>query len=166
MPCGRTEWGALEGHSVNQSPCQVLPPHEQRPCVSAVRTAGVGGGSRGSLFQRYNGLLRHRLVDNLASNRSLRKAVVEGGETLPRGRRQLLPICSGRSGVLAWDHRRENTALGPGRGGLHLQPGLPGHFRLLRNGAGEGRESARIERKRRGLRKSVLTPFSPPRRNL
>lgn len=118
------------------------------------------------MFQRYNGLLRHRLVDNLASNRSLRKAVVEGGETLPRGRRQLLPICSGRSGVQAWDHRRENTALGPGRGGLHLQPGLRGHFRLLRNGAGEGRESARIEHKRRGLRKSVLTPFSPPRRNL
>ena len=46
MPCGRTEWGALEGHPVNQSPCQVLPPHEQRPCVSAVR-AGVGGEGGG-----------------------------------------------------------------------------------------------------------------------
>ena len=138
MPCGRTEWGALEGHSVNQSPCQVLPPHEQRPCVSAVRTAGVGGGSRGSLFQRYNGLLRHRLVDNLASNRSLRKAVVEGGETLPRGRRQLLPICSGRSGVLAWDTEGRAQHLAPGGAACISSPGFPGIFASFGMGRGRG----------------------------
>lgn len=55
MPCGRTEWGALEGHSVNQSPCQVLPPHEQRPCVSAVRTAGWGAGAGAACFRDITG---------------------------------------------------------------------------------------------------------------
>ena len=67
MPCGRTEWGALEGHSINQGACQVLPPHQQRPWVPAVEAGGPGR----LVSERDNALLRHRLVDNLASNRSL-----------------------------------------------------------------------------------------------
>lgn len=71
---------------------------------------------------------------------------------LPQGHQQLLP--------------RRSPVVGEGPVGgraspwpLHLIPGTRGSFRPL--GKGPQGQSAK-----RGLRESVLTPFSPPRRNL
>ena len=65
MPWGRTRWDALKGHSVNQSTCQVLRLHQQR-------LVGVACRARGRLFQKYNALLHHQLVDNLTSDSNYR----------------------------------------------------------------------------------------------
>lgn len=65
----------------------------------------------------------------------------------------------GWNGPPARDYRRENTALGPESGGLHLEPGQPGRLRHRPNGVEEGRDSAGIERKKGSPR---VSPYSLP----
>lgn len=67
----------------------------------------------------------------------------------------------GWNGPPARDYRRENTALGPESGGLHLEPGQPGRLRHRPNGVEEGRDSAGIERKKGSPRVSLYSLPAP-----
>lgn len=125
----------------------------KRPRILAVRPVGPGAAC---LKETY-ALLCHRLVDNLASNRSLRWLTQSGaGEVL----RRAMGNCS--PDAFVWmeryprqDHRPPHLALGGAA--CACSPGNPGHLRPLSDWGGGG-ESARKDRAQKGgLHKSVLS---------